>query len=131
MHRTIIHIDPSNVECGVNIFIPNELMKKDEIKVTIKYFNIGYTDIQYSPKMILNSWFYSEDLKDYYFDSDEPWKYFLFPLNDNCIMQQPYSFIMKTKKNKFNISIRDMYYGNEIPQYYKDDFTLIAVIELE
>lgn len=131
MFRTIIHIDPSNIECGVNIFIPKELMEKDEVKVTIKYFNVGYTELNNTHKIILNSWFYCKDIDDYYYDSEKPWKYFLFPLNDNCIMQQPYTFKLRTLKNKFNLSIRDMYYGNELPQYYKDDFTLIVVLELE
>lgn len=131
MFSTIVHIDPSNVECGVNVFIPKKLMEKDEITIRIKYYNIGFNDEHYSSKLMLNSWIYCKDIDDYYYNSEKPWKYFLFPLNDNCIMQQPYEFKLRTLKNKFNLTIRDMYYGNELPQYYRDDFTLIMVIELE
>lgn len=132
MYRTIIHIDPSNIETGVNVFLPKQLMKKDEIKVSIKYFNVGYSESQNNyGKLVLNSWFYCEDLEDYYIDSEKPWKYFLFPLNDSCSMQHPYSFNIRTNKNKFNLSLRDMYYGNELPQYYRDDFNVIIVLEFE
>lgn len=131
MHRVVKYIDPINVESGVNIYIPPYLMDKDNLTFRIKYFNIGYEEPYKAGRIIMNSWFYSDYFKKYYNDGDEPWINFLFPLNDNCSIQNKYEINFKPTSNKINLTIRDIYYGNELPQYYRDNFSLILVIEIE
>lgn len=122
--KTIIRIDPSNVEDGVEIKIPNDLRN-----MTIKYYNIGFTEfINNNYRQILNSWFYCKELFPYY-STDSYLKHFLFPLNDNCFIQNKYEIKIPKDIKAINLTIRDIYYGNELPQYYREDFTLIAVIE--
>ena len=58
-------------------------------------------------------------------------KFFLFPINDSSNLQNTYSAKFKLNKTFITLSIRDMVYANELPQNYKEDFTLTAVIELK
>lgn len=131
-YKTIIHLDPHNIEEGVRIYIPDELLQtKDEVELTVLYYNVGFEEPVYEhSRYVLNAWFYSPDYNGY-FDAEFPFKFFLFPINDSSNLQNTYSAKFKLNKTFITLSIRDMVYANELPQNYKEDFTLTAVIELK
>ena len=59
-YKTIIHLDPHNIEEGVRIYIPDELLQtKDEVELTILYYNVGFEEPVYEhSRYVLNAWFY-------------------------------------------------------------------------
>ena len=114
----------------VVLLIPNYSTRNNKNEVVL-YYNVGFEEPVYEhSRYVLNTWFYSPDY-DGYFDAEFPFKFFLFPINDSSNLQNTYSAKFKLNKTFITLSIRDMVYANELPQNYKEDFTLTAVIELK